>query len=345
MSPLTSVRRGLAAAAAAAALVVSAACSDEGGGSDTPGPGDLDQATYLTSFQASAHDAFIFLAEQRGYFDEVGIDLTIELGSGSANYPIMLAGEAEFSYVDITGLLIDIGRGDVQPGDFQVLAAVHHTTLAAIVAPADSGISVPADLEGKRLAAFQGSPTHDLLPAYAEMSGWEFDPDLVLGTSPQELFGTLASGQVDALSTFIIQKGVIESIIGKETIAMPFNEYLDDVVGTGLITTGSLAAENPDLVTRFRDAALRGLRDTLANPEDAIAALQEAHPDAVQNVDAFVGQIRTMDPYITGEGEDRIGVLDEAHIVRCISVLVSSGVIDTEVDPSAVLGDLSLLTS
>lgn len=344
MSPLTPVRRGLVAVAAAATLVASAACSNDDGGGST-GSGSLDRATYLTSFQASAHDAFIFLAEKRGYFDEAGIDLTIELGSGSANYPIMLAGEAQFSYVDIAGLLIDIGRGEVQPGDFQVLAAVHHTTLAAIVAPADSGIRAPADLEGKRLAAFQGSPTYDLLPAYAEMSGWEFDPDLLMGTSPQELFGTLASGQVDALSTFIIQQGVIESIIGKETIAMPFNEYLDDVVGTGLISTGALAQENPDLVARFRDAALRGLRDTLANPEEAIAALQEVHPDAVQNVDAFVGQIRTMEPYITAFGEDRIGVLDEAHIVRCISVLVSSGVIDTEVDTSAILGDLTLLTS
>lgn len=345
LPPLTPVRRGLAAIAAAAALVVAAGCT---GGDDEPeGPETPDQVTYLTSFGLSAHDAFIFYAEERGFFDDAGIDINIEVGSGSQNYPPMLAGEAEFTYTDLAGLLIDIGQGSVQPGDFQVLAAVHQTTLTAIIAPTDAGITAPADLEGKRLAAFEGSPTFDLLPAYAEMSGWEFDPDLLIGTTGQELFGTLASGQVDALSTFIIQKGVIESIIQKETIALPFPDYLDDVIGTGLITTSAVAQENPDLVERFRDAALQGLRATLENPQAAIEVLQEVDPDAVQSVEAFVAQIQVMTPYITGEGEDRVGVIDEAHVMRCISVLESSGVIPpgVEVTPDAILGDLTLQTT
>ena len=343
MSPLTSVRRVLAATAVTAALVVTGACSDA---DDSPAPGGgPDKVTYLTGFQASAHDAFIFFAEERGYFDEAGIDLTIELGAGNQNLPLLLAGQADFTYIDLTGLLMNIGSGDVQPGDFQALAAIHHTTLAAFVVPVDVGVEVPADLEGKRIGAFLGSPTYELVPAYAEMAGWDFDPDLLVGTSPQDLFTTLATGQVDLLSTFIIQQGVVEATVGTETVAFPFNEYLDDVLGTGLLTTTALAEENPDLAIRFRDAALRGLKDTLADPEGAIAALQAAHPDAVTVVEPLVNQIRVMDPYITGQGQDRIGVLDEAHIVRCISVLVSSGVIETEVEPDAILGDVTLLAT
>lgn len=342
MSPLTTARRVLAATAAAAVLVVTGACSSD----DKPAAGDeVDKVTYLTGFQASAHDAFMFLAKERGYFDEVGIDLTIELGAGNQNLPLLEAGQAHFTYVDLTGLLMNIGSGNIEPGKFQALAAIHHTTLAAFVAPVDAGVEVPADLEGKRIGAFLGSPTYELVPVYAEVAGWEFDPDLLIGTSPQDLFTTLATGQVDLLSTFIIQQGVVEATIGKETVALPFNEYLDDVLGTGLITTRELAEENPDLAIRFRDAALRGLKETLADPEGAIAALQAAHPDAVTAVEPLINQIRVMDPYITGQGEDRIGVLDEAHIVRCISVLVSSGVLETEVEPSAILGEVTLLAS
>lgn len=343
MSPLTSARRRvLTAAVAAAALVVAGACSAD---DDSPTGGEVDQVTYLTGFQASAHDAFMFVAQERGYFEEAGIDLTIELGSGNQNLPILQAGQAQFTYIDLTGLLMNIGSGGVQPGDFQALAAIHHTTLAAFVAPVDAGVEVPADLEGKRIAAFLGSPTYELVPAYAEMAGWEFDPDLLIGTSPQDLFTALATGQADLLSTFIIQQGVVESVVEKETVALPFNEYLDDVLGTGLITTSALAEENPDLAIRFRDAALRGLRETLANPEEAINILQQFHPDAVAAVEPLVNQIRVMDPYITGQGEERIGVLDEAHIVRCISVLVSSGVLESEVAPDAILGDVTLLAS
>jgi NitT/TauT family transport system substrate-binding protein len=335
-----------ALAGAAALVLLAAGCTEDPtetpDGADPTGPWSV---TYLTGFGASAHDAFIFVADQKGFFEEVGIEINIQLGSGTQNLPAMLADEAQFTYIDLVGLLNQVGRGDVQAGDFEVLSAVHQSTLAAIMAPESSDITSPQDLTGKRIGAFTGSPTEFLLPVYASLAGWEYDQSKVVSVTVQELFGLLPAHRADALSSFIIQRGVIEQAAGEKMRVWPMNEVLDDLLGTGLISTRKLADENPTLVTKFREAALKGLQYTLDNPEEAIQILSDRNPGAVAVPPAFVAQINVMKPYITASGNDQIGVIDEDHVVRCITVLESSGVIPPGVTPDAILGPQTLTSA
>jgi NitT/TauT family transport system substrate-binding protein len=281
------------------------------------------------------------VADEKGFFDEAGIQIDIQLGAGTQNLPALLADEAQFTYIDLVGLLYQMGNGDTEPGTFRTLAAVHQSTLAAIMAPESSDIETPQDLTGKRIGAFAGSPTEFLLPVYANMVNFDFDESQVVSVTPQELFGLLPAGRADALSTFIIQKGVVENSAGGPMRVFPMNEVLDDMLGTGLIASSALAEANPDLVTRFRDAAIQGLQYTLDNPEEAIDILAQRNPGAVPAPPAFVAQIRMMTPYITSAGQ--IGVLDEAHVMRCISVLESAGLIPAGITPDAILGEQTLM--
>jgi NitT/TauT family transport system substrate-binding protein len=339
--PSRSVRGALAGAIALAMLA--SACSQEPDPQPTGNNGEPDRVTYLTGFGASAHDAFIFVADEKGYFEEAGIEIDIQLGAGTQNLPTLLAGEAHFTYIDLVGLLYQMGKGDIEPGSFTVLSAVHQSTLAAVMAPESSDIETPQDLEGKRIGAFTGSPTEFLLPVYAELAGFELDPSNIVSVAPQELFGLLPAGRADALSTFIIQRGVVENAAGESVRVFPMNEVLDDMLGTALVASTELAESNPDLVRRFRDAALKGLQDTLDDPDGAIAILAERNPTAVQAPPAFVAQIKVMTPYVTSAGT--IGVLDESHVMRCISVLESAGLIPAGITPDAILGEATLLAS
>jgi len=337
-----------AALAGAVALVMLASACSEDPTQPSPGPSGPsgpDAVTYLTGFNASAHDAFIFVADEKGFFEDAGIDIDIQLGAGTQNLPALLSDEAQFTYIDLVGLLYAMGNGDTEPGSFRVLNTVHQSTLAAIMAPESGDITSPQDLTGKKIGAFVGSPTQFLLPVYAEMAGWEYDAANVVAVTPQELFGLIPGGRADALSTFIIQKGVVEQAAQGPMRVFPMNEVLSDMLGTGLISSSALADSNPDLVTRFRDAALEGLQYTLDNPEEAIQILSDRNPGAVPVLPAFVAQIRMMTPYITGEGADQIGTLDESHVMRCISVLESAGLIPAGLAPDAIMGEQTLQAS
>lgn len=346
MHPARTIRAALAGGAAALVMLASA-CSSGNQNEAEPSPtgkAEPDSVVYLTGFNASAHDAFIFVADEKGYFEEAGIDIEIKLGAGTQNLGPLLADEAQFTYVDLVGLLYQMGNGQVEPGAFRALAAVHQTTLAAILAPESSDIQSPQDLVGKRIGAFTGSPTEFLLPVYASLAGFEFDESQVVSVNPNELFGLLPAGRADALSTFIIQRGVVENAAGEPMRVFPMSEVLSDMLGTALISTSALAESNPDLVQRFRDAALRGLQYTLDNPEEAIQILSDRNPGSVPAIPPFVAQINVMKPYITGN-VSQIGAIDESHVLRCISVMESSGLIPSGLTPEAIVGPQTLMAS
>ena len=63
---------------------------------------------------------------------------------------------------------------------------------------------------------------------------------------------------------------------------------------------------------------------------------------AVASVPAFVAQINVMKPYITSN-VSQIGAMDESHVLRCISVLESAGLIPSGLEPDAILGEQTLM--
>lgn len=319
------------------AAVAVAGCERSGSpatASDNDANKPPDQVTYVTGFGTAGHDAFAWVAQEKGFFREAGIEVTIQPGAaGTANLQALTAGRAQFTYVDLTGSMIQAGKGTFK--DFRAIAAVHQQTLVAIFAPEGSNITSPKDLEGKKVGAATGAVTQTLLPAYARLAGFDASKVTIVNSAPQGLTQLLASGQVNALSTFVITQGNVERVAGKKMVVLPFSEYLSDLLGTGLITTAKLADENPDLVKRFRDAALKGLKYTIENPEEAAQILNKAQP--ASNPQAAVGEIRLSAPYVTAGPGGVIGVIDEQRAVRAIAILQGAGLIPAGLTPASVI--------
>ncbi|MFK3981194.1 ABC transporter substrate-binding protein [Micromonospora sp. NPDC050397] len=325
--------RTLTTAVLAMMMLVAAGCSDGG----EPDPGDVagtpDRVTYLTGFGTGGHDAFAWVAREKGFFAEAGLDVTVQLGAPATNNQALASGRAQFTYSDITQLMIQAGTGTFT--DLRVISAVHRDTLVAIFAPEGSGITTATDLTGKRVGAATGSITQTLLPAYGRLAGFDAASLKVVNSQPQQLVGLLAGGQVDVLSTFVITRGTVETVTGKKMVVLPFRDLLPDLLGTGLTTTAKLAEEDPEMVRRFREAALRGLAYTIDHPEEA-AEIMKRHNPAV-NVQGAATEITLMTPYVRPEPDAPIGVVDRARATRSIGVLEQAGLIPAGLTPEAVV--------
>lgn len=64
------------ALAATLAMTLAAAARQ----SDPSGP-DVDKVTYLTSFSTFGRDAYVYVADEQGYFADAGIEVEIRPGS------------------------------------------------------------------------------------------------------------------------------------------------------------------------------------------------------------------------------------------------------------------------
>ncbi len=324
--------RKLPAALAVAALLVTAACSgDENGSSSDAG---TDQVTYLTSFANFGRDSYVWVALEKGYFEEVGIDVTINPGAGGENLTHLVGGQADFVVADITSAMF----AHDQNSDLGVtaVAAIHQNTMAGLMALESSGIREPGDLPGHTLADFNGSVMLTLFETYANLAGFDADKVEIQHAPPQELASLLATGAVDVIGQFAVGEPLIETTAGEEAILLPYSEYLTDLYGVVLYTATETATENPDLVRRFTSALMRGLEYALDHPEEAGQILAKYDEAAIAEVAAR--ELELMAPFARplNPGEP-YGVLDRDRVARSIGLLEAAGSIQPGLTPEQLV--------
>jgi NitT/TauT family transport system substrate-binding protein len=330
--------RALVAMLLATALITVGGCSssDSGGGSSpsgAPGGGKVDKVTYATAFGAVGRDAFIWVAKDKGYFKDAGIDITIQKGAGLVpNLTLLKSDQAQFTALDYTGAIIQAGTGKFT--DWRAIAAIHQQTLVAIMTTNDTGITKPTDLAGKTVATATGSVSEFLFPAYARAAGLDPTKVKIQGTQTTALNGLMAQRKVDALSAFLLSKKALETVSKKQVTVFPYSDYLKDLYGNAIITKPELISSNPDLVKRFTAAAMKGLQYTLEHPDEAAAILNKAEPTAA--VPAAIGEINAMKPYVPPAGGAPLGHMDQAQLTRSIAALEKAQLMPAGLTPDKI---------
>ncbi|MEV0714012.1 ABC transporter substrate-binding protein [Asanoa sp. NPDC050611] len=324
-----SFARTLVAVALAASL---ASC----GGNEAPVESpSLEKVIYLTSFGQFGRDAYAYVAKEKGFFREAGFDVEIKAGTGSGdNIKQVVAGQAQFTPIDLTGGLLAAG-GDGKVTGFTMVAAIQQRTMAAIMSLEGYGVGKPADLEGKTVADLPGSVVRNLFPTYAKLANVDVKKVNFVNGTPQTLFGTLAQRKVDAIGQFVVGKPTIEGIAkGKSAVLLPYSDFLPDLYGNALITSSQYAKDNPEKVKKFSAALLKGLETAIGNPDEAAAVLKQNAPTT--DLKSAAAELTLMGPFVQGSGVPA-GSLDKERIARSIAILEESGQIQAGLTPEQVV--------
>lgn len=244
--------------------------AEEGGGTVEPFDLALD-------WFPNADHAGIYLAIERGYFDEAGLDVRPQAPSDpSAPIKQVAAGRADLaiSYEPEVILARDQGL------DVVAVAALASEPLTSLVSLPDSRVRNPQDLRGKRVATAGIPYQRGYLEAILDRAGLGLDDveqvDVGLGLLP-----SLLSGKVDAvLGMFWNIEGVELEERGERPIVFPVDELgiptYDELV---LVAQNEHVAEDPEAIELFIAALERGTEEARRDPAAAARALIDANPD------------------------------------------------------------------
>jgi NitT/TauT family transport system substrate-binding protein len=336
------IRRSRALAVLLATVLAAASgCSSSSGSGSASSSGKIDKVSYVTGFGAVGRDSFVWVAKEKGFFKQAGIEVDIQKGAGNVpNLTMLKSNQAQFAALDFTGAVILAGQGKF--ADWRAVAAVHQQTLVSIMTTADTGISTPKDLVGKTVATASGSVSELLFPAYAKLAGIDPKSVTIKGVQATALNGLMAQRKVDALSAFLLSKKALETVSKKQVVVMPYSTYLSDFYGNAIITKPELISSDPDLVKRFVGAAMKGLQYTVDHPAEAAAILNKAEPTAA--VPAAVGEIEAMKPYVPPPAGGPIGQMSQERVARTIASLQGAGLMPAGLTPDKVV-DFSFIPS
>src|SRR4051794_32718785 len=115
--------RGIAAAGVAT-LLVAAGCTAPAGGTARSPDRAVDKVTYLSLPDSAGTEAFVYVAIEKGYFRDAGLDVTVRSGLGTnPNLKDLSTGAAQYAEVDLTAALLQYGQPDAVR-DFAVVGAI-----------------------------------------------------------------------------------------------------------------------------------------------------------------------------------------------------------------------------
>jgi NitT/TauT family transport system substrate-binding protein len=227
-------------------------------------PQVLQQIRLPMGFIADPQYAPFYVAVDKGYFTEEGIE--IEFDYSFETDGVALVGANEVPFAVVSGEQVLLGRAQGLP--LVYVFEWFQRFPIAVVSKAATGINSPADLAGRHvgLPGFFGASYVGyigLLSANgideAEVDGEE------IGFTQVE---SLTTDRVEAVVGYANNEPLQLAALGEEVNVLYVADYID-MVANGIISNEETIAENPELVEGFVRALLRGLTDTLADPDEA----------------------------------------------------------------------------
>jgi NitT/TauT family transport system substrate-binding protein len=229
-----------------------------------PTPGELVPVDLTMGYRPDVQFAPLYVAHANGYYEEAGLDVNfVHLPETEA---VQLVGVGEIQFAIVSGEQVLLARNQELPIVY-VLAWWQDNPIG-VAAPVSGGIQAPEDLIGKNVG-FPGqfAASYIALRALLNAEGVSeqainLDP---IGYTQVE---ALLAGSVDAVVIYANNEPVQLEAQGMDVRVMRVADYVR-LPGNGLITNETTARDNPDLVRRMVEATLKGLQDTIDDPEAA----------------------------------------------------------------------------
>jgi len=294
---------------------------------DAP-PADLPltKITLAMGYIPSVQFAPFYMAQSRGYFEEAGLDVTYRYGFETDL--LKLVGTNELPFMIGSGEEVILGRSQGLP--VRYVMRWYREFPVVMFAKADSGITSPEDLAGKKLG----------LPGLfgASYIGWEA---MVYATGLDEREVTLQSigftqatavsqGLVDAAMDYVVNGPVQLKLAGEETVVLRVSDYVD-LPSNGIITNEQTIRDHPELVRALVSALIKGLRDTLADPDAAFEASLAAVPEAGGQQSAVSRAIFDESLKLWQASDEELGISDPLIWQKGAEFMAEMGLIQTAV--------------
>ena len=248
-----------------------------------------------------------FIALQRGYFKEAGLD--VELSFFQAAQPMAVAiasGDIDYAVTAITGGLINLadkGAIKVIGGALSEEQGIDGNTLLASNAAYEAGLTTPKQLDGKTFGITQtGSSFHYMGAKIAAAEGVQlkYKPLQKVGA----IIGALKSGQIDA---WAIVPHIAKALTAADAVKVigKVANYIPNYQVTTVFTSTTNATQERARTEAFINAFSRGVADfnaALVDKTEGEAAAEEM----VKLIHQYVYADR---PYEKAQGPIRNGAM------------------------------------
>ena len=261
------------------------------------------------------------VAIDKGYYKQEGLNVSIDPGSGSVEGINRVAsGAYDVGFCDIN-LLVKY-RDNPRNLPVKMVMMVYDTPAFSIITLKKNGISKPKDLEGRILGAPAGDGAWAQWPIFVQAN--QIDAAKVkvenIGFPVREPM--LAQGKVDAITGFWFSSYMnlkATGIAPDDIVVLHMRDWGLDLYGNGIVANPDFMRFSPKAVAGFVRGAIRGIQETLRDPDAAIDSVMKRNPIAKRDVELERLKLSLERNFVTPDvRKNGLGAVDAKRLERSI---------------------------
>ena len=262
-----------------------------------------------------------FVAIDKGYYKQEGLNVSIDPGSGSVEGINRVAsGAYEVGFADINSLIKY--RDNPRNLPVKAIMMVYDTPAFSIVSLRKSGIAKPKDLEGKVLGAPAADGAYAQWPIFVKANNIDASKVKIENIGFPVREPMLAQGKVDAIAGFWFSSYMnlkANGVKDEDIVVIHMRDYGVDLYGNVIVANPEFLRFQPKAAAGFVKATLRGIQDTIRNPEAAIDSLMKRNAIAKRDVELERLKLSLQKNFVTPDVEKNgLGGVDMKRLERSI---------------------------
>ncbi len=212
------------------------------------------------------------IAVAKGYFPEEGLEVQSLIHTfGKASLQSLLDHKADFAAVAETPFMFNVLKGE----KIYVIANIEASGKNnAIVARKDAGISVTADLKGKRIGFTPGTTSDFFLDSILTAIGMTRQAIQPVPLKPEEMQAAIIEKKVDAVCTWNYPLTQIKRHLGPNGVLFYDPEIYTETFN--FAAQQDFIHKNPDTVKRFLRALIKAENFVAQHPDEAQSLMSAA---------------------------------------------------------------------
>jgi len=239
----------------------------------------MTNVTFSLDFIVLGRHSPWYVALEKGYYKEEGLNVRIVPGKGSAHVMQQVeSGAADIGFVDVPSLVLARARGATIK-----MVAINYQKAPYSIFSLDPGANItkPKDMEGLTLGSSADSFVPKIHKAFMRSHGLDPNKLKVTNVIPSARVAALITKRVPSVDFFVMSKPGISRAVKKAKVkTLLLSDHGLKLYSNGIGAKESYIKANPEVMRKFVRASLRGWKYALAHPGEA-ADMQNKHAKAL----------------------------------------------------------------
>ena len=235
---------------------------------------DVREISVVLDWYPNALHAFLYVAEEKGYFAEEGLKLKIQFPSNTNDaLSLIAAGQSDIGLYYQQDVILARANQNIP---VKSIGAVIQSPLNIVLSLKDKNILTPKDLAGKKIGYAGTELSEALIESMLNDAGVDYTQVTMIDVG-FDLMSSMTTGNVDATIGCLVNHEVPQM----EEEGFEVNYFFPDDFGVPtyyegiFVVNDKTASEEQEMLAGFLRASRKGFDDMVDDPNAALALLLE----------------------------------------------------------------------